>query len=239
LDGVRAAKRLEWIEGAPQVSGDDVSGDRRRHPGLEWIEGAPQVSGFGERPLLEVLGDCIVQRALDAQRMRDERSGPGVTLGFSYAHRLSVAEARAYGSGRYDEEAFARIFSGLVYLDFEFEHDAGIRASGVVAPHNAGFELLALFGASRPIPHPVLGEVELKPDPRWPAMLMAGRTTDVLAEALRRMRQARLNPPPLAATTLAAGNNPQRLATGLILPHYEKGLLSVLGAISETKPQSE
>jgi hypothetical protein len=159
-----------------------------------------------------------------------------VRLGFPFAHRLSLVDARAYGSGRYDEEAFARIFSGLAFLDFEF---AGpIPIGGPVAPQSAAFELLALFGASRPIPHPAFGEIDLKADYRWPAMLVRGRSAGVLAAALRRLRQARLKPPPLNADALA-GDNPHHLATALILPLNEMGLVSVLGAFSKAHEEVE
>lgn len=198
---------------------------------LAWTEASAPVEGFGVRPITTVLAECVARRALDAHRAsdREESKGPGITVGYSHGDWLPLEDALAYFAGRFDWGAFERILMGLLCL--ELKPGAPVKSDVGPTPRNPAFSLLAPFGTARTLFHPRLGEVSLKADPRWPAMLLRHRAAEVLDQALLRLRMARLQPAPLSPTALAATVDPQHLATALILPLSNHGVMSLLDDI--------
>jgi len=142
---------------------------------------------------------------------------------------LSLRDARAYFAGRVEWDIFERLLAGLLCLDFK--PDGRFKSDLEPTPRVPAFSVLAPFGMARALAHPRLGEVRLKADPRWPAMLMGGRASEVLEQALLRLRMARLRPFPLSPKALAAMVDAQHLATSLILPLSNKGVMSLLDDI--------
>lgn len=198
--------------------------------GLEWTEATAPVDGIGARPILEVLGRCAARRAIEAQRGDDDKAttGPGVVIGFDYAEPVPIGVARSFYAGSFDLSRFEHLLLALMCLDWARTSISPSKSAFLRILHPPAFSVLAPFGHSRPIAHDRLGEIRLAADRRWPAMLLANKTEQVLSEALRRLSIVHLSPPPVSPSVMAIGVDPAHLAASLLLPLFPQGVVSLL-----------
>lgn len=71
----------------------------------------------------------------------------------------------------------------------------------------------------------------LRAEPSWAHRIATGRVSDVAEEALRRLRQVRLEPSPASSTALAATVRPLHLCATLLFPQSPGSLISALRTV--------
>jgi hypothetical protein len=167
-----------------------------------------------------------------------EREQAAVGLAFPYGLPSDGWSLRAFALGRLDDERIVRLATGLCLFDFR----AGPRrAAGLNGGHG------------RDMPCPALDVLSLAWDqgaaaglgarPGWAARLAANRVTEVLGEALLRLRLAGLTP--LASASELAAHTPsgQRLAAALLTRISRSERLRIersLGVVvPDTTPEEE
>lgn len=168
---------------------------------LEWREGPPIVDGIGHRPLRSVLASALVRRAVELEPS-DEDRGPGeLQAGFDFGRLADLDDVAALVDGRIDEGRLDRLLQGLLLLsrwgddDYRWSIEASARRRPLVPP------VLAVVGpclsgrtVNRTGRDGTRIEVRLGVERAWPALLAAGRTSEVAFHALRRLAIAGLDP---------------------------------------------
>lgn len=188
--------------------------DRRGAP--VWTE-VPSVEGFGVQPVIGVVARAHVRRTMELLRERKrsqmERrpdAGPGLPTRFAYGRSVALADLAALVAGAVNEGLFADLLGACMLLDWREDADLRRLEDGVTPAEPVIPPALAVLGpfyARQPRstsgpglvarePTEAQGRIPepLKPEPEWPAMLVAGRAEPVLTRALRRLRIAGHDP---------------------------------------------
>jgi CRISPR-associated protein Csx17 len=160
-----------------------------------------------------LLAAVHARRHLDAARMGAARNGAD-GLPFDYGLWCDPGAARLFAAGELDDGRVLRLVRGLALLDHRGRGGISPRTGTPAVPQPA-FELLALawMGGRRD------DELEpLGPRPGWAARLAAGATSEVVRDALLRLRMAGMRPIPRADDLLAASPSGIRLGAALLVP---------------------
>jgi CRISPR-associated protein Csx17 len=186
------------------------------------IEGHHNVSWTG-RPALAPLGGGVTAALAEAVRRRGfpgavdevvadlEPAVKGVRIGFPRGARVTAATVHAFTAGELDEYRLAGLLAGLLTVNWSGTPDIVLAPHTEVRPDPA-VDLLLAFTGTDPIRLP--GATLLRPGSKWPVLLQAGRSADVLADAARRLRIAGLRN---VITPGAARYEGTRLAAILLL----------------------
>lgn len=198
----------------------------RQQIGLGWSHRGALVDGFGHRSLIDVLADAhtirAIQQVQEHERLPskknagdpDDRDRPDrLPPPFENGTRVAAADVAAFLSGRVDLARLQRILTGLLVLNrWEPPEPAPEPRDN---PPDPAWRLLAPFYLGRPIP---MGQrtVLVTPHPSWPRLLHTDHISDVLDEALRRLRAERLTPL-IDPRHIAASTPGARLSAALML----------------------
>lgn len=197
---------------------------RRSGRRLEWTEAPEPVTGLGRAPISHTLAGALVRRAIDVDRdpRSEEIEQVGVQPAFRYGLRAPVDDIARFVLGELDDRRLSTLFEALVLLDWTPlpapGWSTGDDRGGFTPP---AWALLAPFFHGKPIWGTVDADVRLVPEGSWPALLAAGRSSDVLGAATRRLRAARLDPvfdEEATCRIAAAAPSGVRLAAALLVP---------------------
>ena len=192
---------------------------------VEWTERPATVGGLGRRPLPPVLADALARRAVQwGQQARSMGSNerPGSSFHALTGLVAPVSDLADLVSGQLDEVRLGEVFSAFLLLDWRDGSELSWRPWTAVPP---AFAVVGPFfappGESAPSTgwRQLLNTTPLVPESHWPGALAAGRLQPVLESALRRLRIAGLQPVPVDAGLMAAGQPPtaaHRLAAALL-----------------------
>lgn len=210
---------------------------------LEWSGQPPRVAGLGLRPITEVLAAVLVRRAMDVAG-RSAVEGDlgvgqvGVQPAFRFALRGPVADVADLVDATIDFDRLGRLLSGLLLLDWRYGRDEldtiswRVAAGSLRRPASPLWALLAPFFHGRQLHAEAAERLTLRPGAGWPRSLVAGHLQEVAAEALLRLRIARLDPAPASPQAVAASDDPLalgvRVAAGLMCPLSTAGASALL-----------
>jgi len=135
----------------------------------------------------------------------------GVRIGYQWGVRVSVETVQLFVIGELEEDRLAALLAGLLTVDWA-GIPAGIVLRGNEQPLDPELGLLLPFTGTTPIR--LTEEALLRPGSEWPVLLSAGRTTEVLADAARRLRIAGLRD---VITPASSRHDGDRLAAMLLL----------------------
>lgn len=173
---------------------------------LEWRpDGKPVVAGLSAAGLVDVLGALVRRRAIETSARPDDRSEGtyegqrGIDPGFAFRLPAPLDDVADFVAGRVDDERLAKLLGALLLLRSWWQATVPPAPAGagagppsripaavaLVLPFFHGWPF-APFRADRPI--------RLRMAPQWPQLLAAGRVEEVVADALHRLRIARLDP---------------------------------------------
>lgn len=255
VDGLRAA---DWIphldDGSPEfhiaaslASARDDGGYSLRHllrpfrsdarGRADWTEGAEIVPGLGVLPIVNVLAAAHVRRAFAPPKDGQENdqatitSGVGVQTAFKWAVRTHWETVAAFVDGRVDNARLGRLLAALMLLDRwrGVRLVGGVDAHTEVGPPDPAWALLAPFFHGTTLTVEDVGQVLLRPEANWPALLAAARVPSVIDAALRRLRVAHLSPAPSSIDALASASPAGRcLSAALLVPLSRSSVLKLL-----------
>lgn len=164
-----------------------------------------------------LLAAVHARRHLDAAHTGAARNGSD-GLPFDYGIWCDPGAARLFAAGELDDDRVLRLVRALALLD----HRGGVQISprtGIAAVPQPAYELLALAWMGGPRRGRREDELEpLGPRPGWAARLAAGATSEVVRDALLRLRMARMPPILRADDLLAASPSGIRLGAALLVP---------------------
>jgi CRISPR-associated protein Csx17 len=176
-----------------------------------------------DRPAPAPLGAGLAAALAEAARRRGfpgavdevvpdlEPAVKGVRIGFPDGVQVSAATVHAFAAGELDEHRLAALLAGLLTVDWNATLNI-VLAPGERPRPDPVVDLLLPFTGTDPIRLP---EAKLlRPGSEWPALLQAGRSAEVLADAARRLRIAGLRD---VITPGAAPHEGARLAAVLLL----------------------
>ncbi|HEU0089454.1 MAG TPA: type I-U CRISPR-associated protein Csx17 [Pseudonocardiaceae bacterium] len=157
------------------------------------------------RPTLAPLNTGLAAALAEAARRRGfpgavheviielEPAVKGVRIGFERGVGVDVATVHAFVAGELDHERLADLLAGLLTIDWGGTPDV-VLSSAILrsdpAPPDPALDLLLPFTGHDPLRLP--DKELLRPGSEWPALLQAGHTAEVLADAARRLRIAGL-----------------------------------------------
>ncbi|MEO7193327.1 MAG: hypothetical protein ABIZ05_00650, partial [Pseudonocardiaceae bacterium] len=156
--------------------------------------------GWTHRPTLAPLGGGLGVALAEAARRRGfpgavgeverelEPAVKGVRIGYQRGVQVVAADVTRFIAGELNNGRLADLLAGLLTIDWRDAPDAILR--GAPRQPDPALDLLLPFTGTGPIRLP--DKALLRPGTEWPALLMAGRTTEVLADAARRLRIAGL-----------------------------------------------
>jgi CRISPR-associated protein Csx17 len=124
--------------------------------------------------------------------------------------QVRAADVHSFVAGELDDYRVADLLAGLLTVDWSGTPDVVFRYRG--QPPDPALDLLLPFTGTGPIRLP--DAALLRPGSEWPAMLQAGHTAEVLADAARRLRIAGLRQ---VITPGAASYEGARLAAVLMM----------------------
>lgn len=215
---------------------------------LEWRDGPPVVEGLGRRPVTSVLAAALVRRSLDLDPA-DNGRGPGeLHMGFDLGRPAALEDVAALVDGRVEEDRLGRLVQSLLLLDrwgdddHSWSADARDRRRSPVPP------ALAVLGpcfSGRTLDRPGRDgpriEARLGIEQAWPALLAAGRTDEVTARSLRRLRIAGLDPAArvIKTSTVAGGRLGDRLAAAAFCRLDAASLDALLDQCCPPEPRSQ
>lgn len=160
----------------------------------------------------------------------------GVRIGFAHGLALRSGDVAALVDGALDEQRVADLLTGLLTVDW-----GGTRSAllpGGERGRDPALDLMLPFTGTRALRVPDADgntmEILLRPGSRWPVLLAAGRITEVLDDAARRLRIAGLRHVIAPAGTTHDG---KRLAAVLLLrvpDHDRAAALRRVAALPET-----
>ena len=168
-----------------------------------WTE-TSLVQGFAVQPALIVVARAHVRRTVELlrERKRTEMEGrldgsPGVPTRFANGMSVALADLAALSAGAVNERLFGDLLGACMLLDWRDgvkisspESRAAV-ADSVIPPALA---VLGPFYARQPMGGDDAASVQLRPEPEWLSLLVAGRAEPVLTRALRRLRIAGKDP---------------------------------------------
>lgn len=212
---------------------------------LVWSGRPPRVANQGLRPVNEVLGEVLGRRMVDVGSRSSSGDGEegqvGVQPSFRFALRAPLVDVADLVEGTLDEVRMGRLLAGMLLLDWRhhgervFSSGWGSVAGCLARPAQPLWALLAPFFHGYPVPVNDGDPRLLRPDANWAALLVAGQLRDVAAQALLRLRVARLDPAPASVTALSAALDPprfaSRLAAGLFCPLSSSDVSALLSRV--------
>ena len=136
----------------------------------------------------------------------------GVRIGYQWGVRITAAAVQSFVAGELDDGRLADLLAGLLTVDWA-DIPEGVVLRGEERPPDPALGLLLPFTGTTPVRLPEK-EVLLRPGSEWPVLLSAGRTSEVLADAARRLRIAGLRQ---VITPGAAPYEGARLAAVLLM----------------------
>lgn len=207
---------------------------------LEWSGRPVRVPGLGVVGLVEVLSSALRLRVRDAitktRRIPGlaEEGQVGVEPAFDYALPALVEDIAAFVMGETDDGRISDLLRGLLLLEWRGPRpEMRWPRSHLAVPPPPAWVLTAPFFARRS--HGETGPA-LRAGASWPQQLIAGRVGDVLDDALRRLRIARVDPALSSPHVMAAGVDGQRLAAGLLVPISPGSREALMHRISPSEP---
>jgi CRISPR-associated protein Csx17 len=180
-------------------------------------------------------------RMIDAAN--EHQPSPGEQAGaqpaFEFRHSCPYEDVVAYLEGRTDDGRLANLVAACEMLEFSDGVGAAQRHTddrdSLLPP---AYCLLAPFFHGRPIAAGTAqAGVALRPGPSWASLLAAGRVEDVVFDALRRLRVARLTPIVTSAAAMARGADGNRLAAALCFPVSAFGARMLLSRVAILAPR--
>ncbi len=177
----------------------------------------------------------VARTVLCAERVSDPDAlggGSGGRVAFDDAARVSAADMDAFLHYRVDDRRLNQLLSAAALLDRPRRIEWPETDRPVVA--DPAYAVLAGFYHSQPVTTPPTEEnpegqkVLLPPSRSWPQQLRAGRTHDVLREALVRLRTAGFKPAVRAKPTSAGVPSPTRLLASLLVPTYVQRAINTI-----------
>lgn len=202
----------------------------------------PLVPGVTRRPISSVLADVLVRRVRGIEQRRGEDVA-GRPVRFDHAVLAELGHLDQLVREKLDLARLRRLVHGLVLLDWRRTgHDVLAPAALPAAPallHPAVAVLLP-FGQRRPITVHRGGDAErdsgtelaLRVPPSWAELLRADRASEVLQDALHRLRLSGLNPAP-RTIPVVPGMGP-RLAAALLVPVHRGAVMAALRRLCPT-----
>ena len=184
--------------------------------------GEADTPGWTRRPALAPLSTGLAAALAEAARRRGfpgavdevvidlEPAVKGVRIGFQRGVQVRAADVHSFVAGELDDYRVADLLAGLLTVDWSGTPDVVFRYRG--QPPDPALDLLLPFTGTGPIRLP--DAALLRPGSEWPAMLQAGHTAEVLADAARRLRIAGLRQ---VITPGAASYEGARLAAVLMV----------------------
>ncbi len=141
----------------------------------------------------------------------------GVRIGYQRGLRITTAAVQPFVAGELDDDRLADLLAGLLTIDWSGTNGL---LRGEERPLDPELGLLLPFTGTTAV-HLPGKEALLRPGSEWPALLSAGRTSEVLADAARRLRIAGLRD---VITPASARHDGDRLAAVLLLrvPDHER-----------------
>jgi CRISPR-associated protein Csx17 len=149
----------------------------------------------------------------------------GVRIGYQWGMRITAANVQSFVAGELDDDRLADLLAGLLTVDWADTH--GVLGGGQ-RPLDPELGLLLPFTGTTPV-HLPEKEALLRPGSEWPVLLSAGRTSEVLADAARRLRIAGLRD---VITPASARHDGNRLAAVLLLRVPDDERVTALGRIA-------
>lgn len=134
----------------------------------------------------------------------------GVRIGYQRGVLITTATVQSFVVGELDDDRLADLLAGLLTVDWTGTPDVVLR--GEERPPDPELSLLLPFTGATPVRLPE--KALLRPGSEWPVLLGAGRTSEVLADAARRLRIAGLRD---VITPASAPHDGDRLAAALLL----------------------
>ncbi|MGH3897652.1 MAG: type I-G CRISPR-associated protein Cas8g1/Csx17 [Pseudonocardiaceae bacterium] len=157
----------------------------------------------------------------------------GVRIGYQWGVRVSVETVQSFVSGELDDDRLADLLAGLLTVDWA-DIPAGIVLRGDEQPLDPELGLLLPFTGTTPI-RLTEKEALLRPGSEWPVLLSAGRTSEVLADAARRLRIAGLGE---VIAPAGARHEGDRLAAVLLLHVPDNERVTALRRVAVLPPST-
>jgi CRISPR-associated protein Csx17 len=136
----------------------------------------------------------------------------GVRIGYQWGVRITAETVQSFVAGQLDDGRLADLLAGLLTVDWAGIPE-GVVLRGEERSPDPELGLLLLFTGTTPV-RLTEKEALLRPGSEWPVLLSAGRTSEVLADAVRRLRIAGLRD---VITPGAASYDGARLAAILMM----------------------
>ncbi len=149
----------------------------------------------------------------------------GVRIGYQWGVRITVGTVQSFVAGELDDDRAADLLAGLLTVDWADTRGVLRGAERTLDP---SLGLLLPFTGTTPV-HLPEKKALLRPGSEWPAMLGAGHTSEVLADAARRLRIAGLRD---VITPASARHNGDRLAAVLLLQIPDDERAAALGRLA-------
>lgn len=218
---------------------DLLLGRTPTHPGVPFRE--PVVEGFGRHPLATTLTALLTWRVSHAARA-DGPASAGIALLDNAAVTIPWQDAHLWAQGRLDEATILRGLLAMLALSWSGFTDYA--AGPVDVLPSPDLALLQPF-ARRRVTVGFLDEADRRGIlPSWPRLLAAGRSADVLTQAVAILQRASLIVHPATGASLqrpqtrfsrpAATTEPQRLGAALWLPVNSTRALRQITRLSDS-----
>lgn len=150
---------------------------------------APLSSGLAAA-LAEAARRRAIPGAVDEVKTDLVPAVKGVRIGYRWGVRITGETVQSFVSGELDDGRLADLLAGLLTVDWA-NIPEGVVLGGKARPPDPELGLLLPFTGTTPVRLPEK-EALLRPGSEWPVLLSAGRTSEVLADAARRLRIAGL-----------------------------------------------
>lgn len=214
---------------------------------LRWSDQPAPVTGLGTRHVAEVLADALRRHAVDRGRA-DRRANPpealdhlghGLDLHFAFQRSTALSPILRAAGGRLDSRRLSELLGGLLLLDWRVRdgtkpyHPAGAMGPSAMTPAAA---VTLPFFHGQPVSRRS-GRVLLRADPAWPQLLAVGQVAAVLDGALRRLRIAGFDVPPIEPQAASSGMDGRWLAVAALCRLRQPDAQQLLMFLNPTEPE--
>jgi len=214
---------------------------------LRWSDRPAPVPGLGTRHVAEVLAEALRRHAVDRGRA-DKRSRPpdpldhlghGLDLHFAFQRSTARYPVLRAAAGRLDAQRLSELLGGLLLLDWQARdgmepyRPAGSTAPSPITPAAA---VILPFFHGQPLSRGS-GRVLLRADPAWPQLLTAGEIAAVLDDAMRRLRIAGFDVPPIQPQTASSGLEGRWLAVAALCRLRQTDAQQLLAYVNPPEPE--